>query len=322
MRASFRSHSTPARTAEMTRATTGAPDTKQGAAPAVSIGMPAYNAARTIRSAIDSLLAQSFDDLELIVSDNASTDETWSIIEEYARLDRRVVPLRQPHNIGANGNYSAVVRLARGRYFKWASSNDWCAPHFVARCVAHLERHADTVLVAPRTRLFENTPDTYVDYDRDQAFDDEDAVARFVRVGSSLALNNVLNGVVRTDALRRTRLIEHYPGADIVLVGHLALLGKIVLLDEPLFYRRMDSFTATRLMSAEAVHRHHYPRNSLRSLFPAWRLAAGWATAALASGLSVVDSARALSHVARMTHWMSAELRLDLANALRYLIRR
>lgn len=285
--------------------------------PTVSIGMPAYNAARTIRSAIESLLAQSFVDMELIVSDNASADETWSIIEEYARRDRRVVALRQPRNIGANGNYSAVARAARGRYFKWASSNDWCAPEFVVRCVAYLEKHADTVLAAPRTRLFEHTPDCYVDYDRDTAFDDEDAVTRFVRVGSCLALNNVLNGVVRTDALRRTRLIEHYPGADIVLVGHLALLGKIALLNEPLFYRRMDCESATRLMSADAIHRHHYPRNSLRSLFPAWRLASGWATAALASGLSIMDSARALSHVARMTYWMSAELRQDFADALR-----
>lgn len=311
--------STLSRTADVSQATAAEP--KLDCPPAVSIGMPAYNSARTIRSAIDSLLGQSFQDLELIISDNASTDDTWSIIQEYAHSDRRVVALRQPCNIGANGNYSTVVRAARGRYFKWASSNDWCAPDFVARCVTYLENHADTVLAAPRTRLFQDTPDVYTDYDCDVAFDDEDAVVRFVRVGSSLALNNVLNGVVRTAVLRRTRLIEHYPGADIVLVGHLALLGKIALLDERLFYRRMDRETATRLMSAEAVHRHHYPRRSLRSLFPAWRLAAGWARAALASDLSIRDLARALSRVVRITYWSSEELRRDFVDALRYSMR-
>lgn len=285
--------------------------------PTVTVGMPAYNAARTIRSSIDSLLAQSFSDFELIISDNASTDETWSIIEDYARNDRRVVAIRQTHNIGANGNYSAVVRLARGRYFKWASSNDWCAPQFLSSCIAYLERSPETVLVAPRTRLFETAPDACADYDGDMAFDQDDPVTRFVQVYRCMRLNNLFNGVMRISALRRTRLVEHYPGADIVLVAHMALLGKVALLDDYLFYRRMDRETATRLMSVEAVHRHHYPSKTLRALFPAWRFAAGSARAAVTGSPSVRDSARALTHVARMAYWNWTGLASDVVEALR-----
>ena len=292
------------------------------ARPIVSIGMPAYNAEATIAAAIDSLLRQTYPHFELIISDNASSDRTWSIIEDYARRDDRIVALRQPHNVGANGNYSAVFRAARGQYFKWASSNDWCAPSFLEQCVAHLDAHRETVLVSPRTRLFEGSIERFSDYPHDVAFDESDAVERFVKVGRALMLNNVLNGLMRSKVLAQTRLIDHFPGADNVLVGHLALLGRIVLLDEPLFYRRMDDGTATRLMSSEALHRHHYPVKTLRSLFPAWRFMGGLLRTAVSSGLTVGDTMRALRVVLRETYWRKAYLRRDVVNALHQMVGR
>jgi glycosyltransferase involved in cell wall biosynthesis len=286
--------------------------------PMLSIGVPAYNSAPTLRRTLDCLLGQSFGDFELIVSDNASTDATWEILQEYARADARVVPLRQAQNIGANGNYTAVFRAARGRYFKWASSNDLCAPEFLARCVAHLEAHPEAVLVAPRTRLFESDPAQFTDYEGDLACTEPDAVDRFVKVLTGMKLNNVLNGVVRADALRRTRLIEHYVGADTVLVGHLALLGHVVLLPEAMFLRRMDRQTATQMMSDEALHRHHYPRRTARSLFPAWRVTAGWVRAVFAARLPLSSTLRALGWILRKIHWSLPALRRDIVEAVRF----
>jgi glycosyltransferase involved in cell wall biosynthesis len=280
--------------------------------------MPAYNAERTIASSIDSLLAQTFSDFELIISDNASTDGTWAMVEDYMRRDARVRGIRQSENIGANGNYSAVFKPSRGRYFKWASSNDWCAPEFLARCVSRLDADSGIVLVAPRTRLFESSIAEYTDYEGDIACTQPNPVDRFIHVDTQLALNNVLNGLIRTDGLRRTRLIEHYRNADVVLVGHLALLGRIELLDEPMFYRRMDRATATRLMSADAVHRHHYPVKTARSLFPAWRLAMGWARAAMSAPLRFGDTLRAMGWVLRRAYWNKAEMRGDIVDVLRF----
>jgi glycosyltransferase involved in cell wall biosynthesis len=287
-------------------------------APLISVGMPAYNAETTIRESIDSILAQQGVDLELIISDNASTDGTWQVIDEYRQRDSRIVAFRQKENIGANGNYSAVFRAARGRYFKWASSNDWCAPRLLVDCLAALEERGDAVLAAPLTRLFSATPGEATDYDGDVAFADADPVARFIRVLRELQLNNLVNGVIRADALRRTRLIEHYPGADIVLVAHLALLGPILLVEDRHFYRRMDTATATRLMSVDAVHRHHYPRRTAKALFPSWRLKAGLTRAVLASGLSLSSMMSALAWVARTTYWDNRNLRHDLIEALRF----
>ena len=280
--------------------------------------MPAYNSARTLRSSIDSLLDQTFTDFELIISDNASSDATCAIVEEYAARDPRIVALKQPQNIGANGNYSAVFRAAKGRYFKWASSNDWCAPEFLGRCVARLENHPEAVLVAPRACLFTESPADAVTYPSDVPFDQPDAVDRLVVVCRNLALNNVLNGVVRTEVLRQTRLIDHYPGADIVLVGHIALLGKIVLLDEHLFYRRMDRETATHLMTDDAIHLHHYPKKTLRALFPNWRFMTGWLRAIMSSPLSNRDTRRAMAWALRMAYWRRAGLQRDVMDAVAY----
>ncbi|WP_127996420.1 glycosyltransferase family 2 protein [Piscinibacter defluvii] len=290
--------------------------------PRVSVGMPAYNAEQTIRGSLDALLAQTLADFELIVSDNASTDGTWAIIGEYAARDPRIVAIRQPKNIGANGNYSAVFRRARAPFFKWASSNDWCAPTLLERCVERLEQDASIVLAAPRTRLFSGTIDQFAEYERDYAFMQEHPAERFVSVGKMLALNNILNGVIRTEALARTRLIEHYVGADVILIGHLALLGKLAQVDEPLFYRRMDRETATQLMSAEALHRHHYPVRTRQALFPAWRRVGGWLNAVFSSRLPASDAAAALSWTLRNAYWSMPALGRDLLDAAAYVVRR
>jgi hypothetical protein len=210
-----------------------------------------------------------------------------------------------------------VFRACKGRYFKWASANDWCAPELLRQCVEYLDAHPDTVLVAPHTRLFESDRQSFIEYGGDIACVQQAATDRFIHVGMHLALNNVMNGVVRRDGLQRTRLIEHYPGADVVLVGHLALLGKIVLLDQPLFYRRMDDATATRLMSEAQVHRHHYPVDTWRARLPSWRLAWGWTRVVFSSGLSAAETVRALMWVLRKTYWNRAQMGHDLLDLVR-----
>lgn len=290
----------------------------EAAGPLLSIGMPVYNGERTIRAALESLLAQTFTDFELIVSDNASSDRSWSIVEEFAARDPRVRAVRQLHNIGANANYTALFRAARGKYFKWASCNDWCAPQFLQRCVEQLQADPGVVLVAPRTRLFESDPAVFQDYLDDIACTQDDPVDRFKHVGERLALNNVVNGVVLSDALRRTRLVDHYPSADVVLVAHLALLGRIVLLPEPFFYRRMDRASATALMGEAAVHRHHYPVATWRSRLPAWRLAWGWVRTAFAARPLVSATARALYWAVRRAYWNRGQLGRDLLDLPRY----
>lgn len=90
----------------------------------VTIGMPVYNGERFICEALDSLLAQTFTDFELIVSDNSSTDATESICRNYAEQDSRVRYIRQIENLGALRNFQFVLNEANGDYFMWAACDD------------------------------------------------------------------------------------------------------------------------------------------------------------------------------------------------------
>ena len=290
--------------------------------PKITIGMPAYNSEATIRASIESLLGQSFGDFELIVSDNASTDSTRDIVESLAQQDCRIRYLCQPENIGANLNYSSVARAARGEYFKWASSSDWCAPTFLVKCLISLEQNADAVLAAPRTRLFAGDLTTATDYMHDIEILDSSPVTRLVRLTSNLGLNNAVNGLIRMAALRRTRLIDLFYGADVVLMGHLAMLGKIIRVDEFLYYRRMEVATATVLQNSVAWRKHHYPQMSARVFFQWSKRNCGWIRACLATPMSVTERTQVLNYLVKMCYWDRRSLMNDVQGAFQYATQR
>lgn len=100
------------------------PRASSDAAVRVTIGMPVFNGASFIQEALDSLLAQTFTDFELIISDNASTDGTQSICRKYAAQDGRIRYVRQVENRGATSNFKFLLDEAAGEYFMWAASDD------------------------------------------------------------------------------------------------------------------------------------------------------------------------------------------------------
>lgn len=104
----------------------------------ISIGMPVYNGAQYIREALNSLLAQTFADFELIISDNASTDSTQSICEEYERRDPRIRYVRQSKNNGALANFQFVLDQAQGEYFMWAAADDLWDKHWIEKVYTHI----------------------------------------------------------------------------------------------------------------------------------------------------------------------------------------
>jgi len=99
--------------------------------PEVSIGMPVFNGGDTIAKALDSLLSQTFADFELLISDNASTDNTDEICKRYAQKDKRIIYVRQPENMGIGYNFLYVLKQSRGKYFMWAPVDDIWAPDFI-----------------------------------------------------------------------------------------------------------------------------------------------------------------------------------------------
>jgi glycosyltransferase involved in cell wall biosynthesis len=226
----------------------------------VSIGMPVHNGSRHIERAIESLLAQSLRDFELIISDNASTDNTEVLCERYARLDARIRYLRQPENLGAPRNYNVVVGAARGTFFKWSSASDECAPELLAKCVAALEADSSAVLAFGRTRFIDEEGALFDVYDGDFSVTGSTPSERFKFVYSHLVLNNAQSALIRLDALRKTALDRLYPRGDPVLMAELALQGRWQLLPDVLLYRRTgrDHFTPQRTLAE--ITRMYDPR--------------------------------------------------------------
>src|SRR5947209_1057476 len=128
--------------------------------PLVSIGLPVYNSERTLARAIESLLAQDHANLELIISDNASTDGTRAVCAHYAQQDSRIRYIRNATNIGMNANFFQVLQAARGPFFMWAAADDAWAAGFISRLLKELERFPSAAVAMSAVQLIdeEETP--------------------------------------------------------------------------------------------------------------------------------------------------------------------
>lgn len=219
--------------------------------PRLSIGMPIYNGEAYVSEAIDSLLAQTTGDFELIISDNASTDSTPAICQAYAAQDSRVRYIRQPSNLGASGNFVFVLRAARYEYFMWAACDDVWSPTWTETLLRAFRpgdvglvsgyQEGNGVVTHPRTYL----PGSHVKF-----FLDSD------RTGKCLYFYSIFRreAVLQSDF----RLFNCPIGADQVYLLH--LVGKGALRCIPgavLSYRVHNESMSVQLRST---------RNTLRTL--------------------------------------------------------
>lgn len=290
-----------------------------GSVPLVSIGLPVYNGERYLEAAIDSLLAQTFTDFELIISDNASTDRTEAIGRAYAARDPRVRYFRNEHNIGAGPNYNRVFALAAGRYFKWAAHDDVCAPDFLARCVAALEADPAVVLAYPRTTHIDEQGQVTGTYDVAFATDSDRPAVRF----HDLILINhwcfQIFGVIRADVLRRTPLIGSFAASDRTLLARLGLLGRFHEVPEHLFLRRRHPEQLTAV-PARYLHLHtswYDPNKRGQITFPQWRILAEYLDAVRAAPLEARERLACYRLLAAWLRRYRGKLADDVGRAIR-----
>lgn len=217
--------------------------------PRVSIGMPVYNGDRFLEQALDSILAQTFKDFELIVSDNGSTDRTQAICRAYAAKDQRIHYYRNEQNLGAGWNFNRVVELSTGEYFKWACHDDICAPDFLEQCVEVLNNNPAVVLSYPKTIII-NEHGKYIEKYFDnfnlrssRPHERFNQYHNLVRYGHGC---NPFHGLIRANTLKITSLVGSYPSSDLVLLGELSLHGEFSEIPEYLFFKRDHPQTSVR----------------------------------------------------------------------------
>ncbi|MGF1480883.1 MAG: glycosyltransferase family 2 protein [Cyanophyceae cyanobacterium] len=217
--------------------------------PHVSIGLPVYNGERFLEEAIESILVQTYQDFELVISDNSSTDKTPAICQAYAAKDERIRYHQNSHNLGAAKNQNRVVELSRGKYFKWAHHDDLCAPVLLEKCVEILDNYPAVVLCYPKTMILNEKGEQLEEYNDNFNLRSHKPHQRFkhyhqlVRHGNKC---NPLHGLIRTDKLKSTSLIGSYPSSDLVLLGQLVLQGEFFEVPEYLFFKREHPNTSVK----------------------------------------------------------------------------
>lgn len=206
--------------------------------PRVSIGLPVFNGERYLARALDSLVAQDFEDFELIISDNASTDGTAEICQEYAGRDPRIRLHRNERNIGAVGNFNHTLELSSGEYFKWAAHDDWCAPEFLTRCIETLDNDPSTVLCFTAMGVADEEGRVFRVHreDLDSAASARPRTRFRTVLWSLVDCTSPVFGLMRRHTLRSHGVVlPNAPELDRILIGELSLLGRIRQLPDVLF---------------------------------------------------------------------------------------
>ena len=263
--------------------------------------MPIYNGARFVKEAIDSILAQTCD-LELVISDNGSTDETEKICRQYAAKDKRVRYHRYNENRGAAWNYNNCFRLSKGKYFKWAAYDDKLAPEFCIECIEVLESSPDIALAYPKAVVIDGDAKfVRLDSDRMDLVDDKPHV-RFRKFFEAYRGHNICNpvfGVFRSEVLARTRLIGNFLTSDRILLGEIALHGKIREIPKGLFYYRFHPNNSMSGHDAAARILWFDPLNKGKLCLLRWTWFRNWTDSIAKAPMTVGERVRCHLHLYR-----------------------
>ncbi|MGA7935672.1 MAG: glycosyltransferase [Kovacikia sp.] len=270
--------------------------------PRVSIGLAIYNGENYVREAIDSILGQTFEDFELIISDNASTDRTQEICLDYAARDSRIRYYRNEQNMGAAWNQTQVAKLATGEYFMLAAHDDVRAATYLEKCVAVLDRDPSVVLCHSWTRKI-NEHGEWLEDQKDGCFippasnlanltkrlfkplfgdgklhaDSWNPRERFR--GMLCTYNSCYHifGVIRNEVLKQTFLFTDCCDADLVLLTKLALIGRFYDVPEYLFLSRRHPLQSEAIISEgndQCLNEYIVwwnPANAGKIAIPSWR---------------------------------------------------
>ncbi len=205
--------------------------------PLVSIGMPTYNSARFVEDSIAALRAQEYSNVELIISDDGSTDATPSICEAAARDDPRITFIAGPH-AGERHNFNVVLRRATGEYFMWAADHDLWDPRYVLDCVEALERDPGAVLAYARSQLIDARGRYVEDMNDHLEVTADRASRRYRRLIWDLNNCNAIYGVVRRRVLQSTGGYSRHPSPDHLVLAKLAIAGRFIQIPKMMYSRR------------------------------------------------------------------------------------
>lgn len=286
--------------------------------PRVSVGMPVYNGEPYLAEAIDSILAQTYTDFELVISDNASTDRTQDICLAYVKKDQRVHYHRNATNIGASKNYTRVFELSSAQYFKWAAHDDIIAPDFLRRCVEVLEQKPSVVLSFSRMQIIDENGNVKKTCKIVEDISFTKPHNRFAYLALKIHACHHIWGLMRRNVLEQTPLLGNYISHDVTLVAELGLHGPFHDCDESMFMLRTHN--------DKSIYAYPYylravwfdPEKKGKIIFPSWRVFGEHFKSIRRAPLRWNERSACYLQMGRwlLVHWNAARLIMDLLVAV------
>jgi glycosyltransferase involved in cell wall biosynthesis len=211
--------------------------------PLVSIGLPTYNRAEKLERAMEFVLAQDYRNIEVVISDNASTDNTAAVCERLCRSDNRIRYIRQKTNIGPTANYMAVLEASSGDMYMALADDDWIAPNYVSACLTALLDNSELVLVCGQSIMYRNGEFSH-DAPVTTLFDDS-AADRVVRYYRTVVENGAFHGIIRRDVLLRLPRMKRVMAGDWLWMAAIAFQGKLATSQSTKIMKHLGGSTAS-----------------------------------------------------------------------------
>jgi len=235
--------------------------------------MPVYNGENFIEEALKSILAQDYEDFELIITDNASTDRTGEVCQDFEQRDSRIRYHRHPKNLGAAPNYNSGYEMASGEYLKWCAHDDNISENYLSECVRLLDADPDTSLAYGQTNCIDEngSPIPTVGF----AIPSLEGLSASQRFGKVIRFSGTcfeIFGLFRMDILKRTSLHRFYYGSDRALLAETALLGKYAKSNKAVFFNREHTSRSINIDDKRARREWQFAEGANKASFEHWGL--------------------------------------------------
>jgi len=207
--------------------------------PLLTLGMLVYNEEKHVDEAIKSILNQTYQNFILIISDNASTDQTAEICRRYANQDKRIVFVRQEKNRGGSFNALYLLNKTTTPFFMYCGGHDKWHPQFIEKLLPIIQENKDLVLIYPRTRQVKSDGSLGSIYQDDYTTTEmHDSSQRYLFLLKNLHFSNMFYGIWRTEILKNCDF-KHIWGADVNIILQAALFGKFKQYHSVLLFERI-----------------------------------------------------------------------------------
>lgn len=229
----------------------------------ISIIVPIYNVERYVRRALDSLTTQTLHDIEIICVDDCGTDNSMSIVNEYAATDARIKIIKNPHNMDIADTRNAGMAAASAPYIMWCDPDDWYDDNMCAEMLRAMHENAADIAMCGTNVIYETDgtikhyDDRYFAVDKNCTQDVSDAVARSTNVC-------VWNKIFRRDIIEKYKL--RFPSKlryedEFFFRAYMCYARKITFITDKLYnYRRNggsimnQTFNKTAKYATDALH--------------------------------------------------------------------